>query len=241
MDGRSFGGVNLLDAISSNYSADGHYGKDAIGHAFAMLGLKAAGQPVPPKAAQYLMGVQTPEGGWAFSGDTKAGGADTNTTAVVVQALVAAGTSETDPVMTKAEEYLLSQENASDGGFPYQKGGEFGSDSDVNSTAYVVQAMHYLGEKRGLGFILSMQKPNGAFQWTSAQPEDNPGATYQAITAILGATLIDPKGNFATVPSGPEPGMPTTGSADTLLAALGVAAAGMLALASGVALRRRAG
>src|SRR5262245_24882223 len=63
-DVRSFGGVDLLEAIGTNYPAEGHYGKDAIGHAFAMLGLYAAGQPIPTKAVDYLRSVQTTEGGW---------------------------------------------------------------------------------------------------------------------------------------------------------------------------------
>ena len=241
-DFRSFGGVNLLEAIGSNYPSEGHYGKDAIGHAFAMLGLYAAGQPIPPKAVDYLKSAQTPEGGWAFSGDTKAGGADTNTTAVVVQALVAAGVSETDPMLEKAGEYLLSQENASDGGFPYQQGGEFGSDSDVNSTAYVSQALRYLGERRGIGFILSMQKPNGAFRWMASEQDDNPGATYQAIPAILGATLVEPKGALAQIerPTGSiTPGMPTTGGGDALPVLAGIAGLALAALGAGAMMRRR--
>src|SRR5205085_1835930 len=106
-DGKSFGGVNLVEAINSTLDpATMHYGKDVIGHAFAMLGLKVAGETVPPKAADYLKGAQGPDGGWAFSGDTKPGAADTNTTAVVVQALAAVGVPDTDPVMRKAAAYL---------------------------------------------------------------------------------------------------------------------------------------
>src|SRR5439155_9585946 len=115
-----------------------------------------------------------------------------------------------DPAMQKAKAYLLSQENASDGGFPYQKGGQGGSDSDVNSTAYVAQALSYLGESnRGLSFIVSMQKPDGAFKWKATEPDDNAGATYQAIPAILGATLVSPKATTAA--GGTMPGMPSTG------------------------------
>src|SRR3954451_3108988 len=42
-NGGAFGGVNLVDVVNASYdAATGHYGKDAIGHAFAILGLKAA-------------------------------------------------------------------------------------------------------------------------------------------------------------------------------------------------------
>jgi prenyltransferase beta subunit len=247
MNANATGGVDSVEIINSAYDADsGHYGKDAIGHAFAMLGLKAAQQAIPTKAVDFLRGIQTPEGGWAFSGDTKAGGADTNTTSVVVQALVAAGVPSTDTAMQKARSFLLSQQNASDGGFPYQQGGEFGSDSDVNSTAYAVQALHYLGadETRGIDFILSMQKPNGAFRWMASEQDDNAGATYQAIPAILGATLVEPKG---AMPIGIDPGgfivtptgMPSTGNDGLPTLPTGIVALALLAVGAGVILNRR--
>ncbi len=245
MDGRSFGGIDLLNVIGDNYSANGHYGNDVIGHAFAMLGLKAAGQTIPSKAMQYLESAQSADGGWAFSGDTKPGAADTNTTAVAVQALAAAGVHETDPAMQRARQYLLSQQNTPDGGFPYQKGGENGSDSDVNSTAYVVQALHYLGEpgNKGGAFILSMQKPSGAFRWKASEQDDNPGATYQAISAILGGTLVSPKGqNTGASDSGNmTPGMPRTGSGEALPGVEVATALIIFALCGGTLLRRKFG
>jgi hypothetical protein len=265
-DGRAFGGVNLVDAITTSYNADtGQYGKDVIGHAFAVLGLEAAGEQVPDKATAFLAGTQTPEGGWAFSGDTKAGTADTNTTAVVVQALVAVGADKSNPdLMKKAVSYLTSQQNP-DGGFPYQKGGEFGSESDVNSTAYVAQAMLALGNNTVAGqarsFIRSMQNPSGAFRWKPSEPADNAGATYQAIPPLLGATMVSPVGTEPVfVPEGSppvsQPGMPRTGGvqpagspwtpwgtpwAPAQPAALSlVAAIAVVVLGMGVMLRQRA-
>jgi hypothetical protein len=236
LDGKSFGGVDVVAAVNSSYDAGtGQYGKDAIGHAFAILGLKAAGQEVPAAAADFLESIQTPEGGWAFTGETTAGGADTNTTAVAVQALVASGQAKA-ATLDKAREYLSSQMGA-DGGFPYQKGGEFGSESDVNSTSYVLQAFNAMGVQtnRPLEFLLSMQKPGGAFQWKPAEPDDNAGATYQAIAAILGATLVSPRSTAQPVPSpepggglvGPQPGMPRTGQSPINI----LAAAALLSLA----------
>src|SRR5207244_5142869 len=90
----SFGGVNLVETINKSYNeSTGQYGKDAIGHAFAMLGLRAAGKSVPAKAATFLKSVQNSDGGWAFSGEIGSGKADTNSTAVAVQALIGAGES----------------------------------------------------------------------------------------------------------------------------------------------------
>jgi hypothetical protein len=243
MDGRSFGGVNLLDVINKSYNAQsGQYGPDMIGHAFNILGLASAGQAVPPEAITFIERSQNGDGGWSFSGEAGPGKADTNTTSVVLQALVAAGT-KSEMVMKKAMTYLASQQNE-DGGFPFQKGGEFGSDSDVNSTAYVVQAALVFGDtdmaEVGLDFILSMQKPSGAFQWMATEPDDNAGATYQAIPVLFSATLVSPLG-AAVYEGSPavEPGMPRTGWGDASpIAAL--AALGVLAISVGIVSRRRA-
>jgi hypothetical protein len=242
-DTTSFGGVDLVSTLNSAFDPQtGHYGKDAIGHAFAMLGLHAANRPIPAEAVARLKAFQTPDGGWAFSGETAPGSADTNTTAVAVQALVGSGVGPGDPALVKASAYLKAQQNA-DGGFPYQKGGEFGSDSDVNSTAYVSQAFTELGEghleiaSSAKSYLRSMQKPNGAFQWKADEPDDNPGATYQAIPALIDVTLATPYDKRLVFT--PPPGMPTTGAVDLLpLGALASIAAVFLSL--GLAARRRA-
>jgi hypothetical protein len=241
MDGKAFGGVDLVQAIQATYgiSATGQYGGDIIGDAFAILGLHAEGQPVPAEAIQRLKSLQT-EGGWSFNGDTSPKSEDTNTTAVVLQALAVEGVDNTDPTAIKmAVTYLVDQQNK-DGGWPYQQGGSFGSDSDVNSTAYVVQAMQALRNltmvQAGQNFILSLQNKSGAFGFQKTQADDNAGATYQAVPALLGATFIETK---PTSQPSTVPGMPTTGGgADLPLAALGLAAA-LLVIVMGTAVRHK--
>lgn len=244
LNGKAFGGTDLVATINASYDAKtGHYGADVIGHAFAILGLVAAGETVPVEAAQFLANAQGPEGGWAFSGDTKPGAADTNTTAVVLQALIAMQVGTSDPTIDRAFKWLTAQQNA-DGGFPYQKGGEFGSDSDVNSTAYVAQAFKALSYEEGAGsaksFIRSMQLPSGAFQWTKAEAGENAGATYQAIPAVLDATLVAPRGvsnEGGESGGGVVPGMPTTGQSDSLIA-IEIAALAAILMCSGIATLR---
>jgi hypothetical protein len=246
MDGKSFGGINLVDTINSTYNAaTGQYGPDVIGHAFSILGLTAAGQSVPDKAIVFLDSMQTQDNGWSFSGEKGPGAADTNTTSVVMQVYVALGVDDQshEHMLRAAWLYLMSQQNP-DGGFPYQQGSEFGSESDANSTAYAVQALLSIGGSadaaKPMQYLLSLQKPNGAFQWKRSEPDDNAGATYQAVPALLGATLASPTG--VTAPPNPapniQPGMPRTGSNDAS-PVVPLAALSALALWAGILTRRK--
>ena len=239
MNGKSFGGVDLVATINASYDAKtGQYGKDIIGHAFAVLGLAAAGEDVPIEALRFLADAQATEGGWSFSGDTAPGAADTNTTAVALQAFLAMRVGTSDNTIDRGAKWLAAQQNA-DGGFPYQKGGEFGSDSDVNSTAYAAQAFIALSDYDRAGkaksFIRSLQLPSGAFQWKTSEAGENAGATYQAIPALLDATLADPAGVGSE--GGPIVGMPTTGAGNQA-AILVAAAIAALMLAAGFSLWR---
>jgi prenyltransferase beta subunit len=242
MDGRSFGGTSLVDSINSTYNAStGQYGPDVIGHAYSILGLAAAGESIPDNAIAFLDSMQTPENGWSFSGEKGPGAADTNTTSVVMQVYAALGVDDQSHqhVLRAAWLYLMSQQNA-DGGFPYQQGGEFGSESDVNSTSYVIQALLSVGGTddavKPMQYLLSLQKPNGAFQWKQSEPDDNAGATYQAVSALLGATLAAPGGAKSPPNPAPQPGMPRTGNSD---AAPIVAFVALSALALGTSIITR--
>ncbi|MBK9710369.1 MAG: cell wall anchor protein [Kouleothrix sp.] len=189
-DPRNFGGQNLLQILLKTYNGQtGQYGADITGHAYALLALASAGQPIPPAAIAALEKSQLPDGGWSFDGSA-ATGSDTNTAALAVQALVAAG-AKGEP-LGRALAYLKSQQNA-DGGFPYSRASAFGTDSDANSTAVVIQALVAAGEDpRALrrdadpvGALLRLQNPSGAFRYQAALPDDNDLASAQAIPALL--------------------------------------------------------
>lgn len=243
-DPRAFGGVDLLAALEKAYApSTGHYGFDLTGHAFAMLALAATEQPIPPAAVAWLRAAQTPEGGWAWDGLPAAGTADTNSTALAIQALVAAGVAPNDPAVQKALGYLHTQQNA-DGGFPYAKPSPWGSNTDANSTAYVVQALVAAGEDpegpswtieghTPLTALWKLQLPSGALEWQSGYGE-NALATYQAVPALMLRAFP-----LARAPLGPAPALlPETGA--SLLGPAGLLA-GMAALGVGLSLRRRAG
>ena len=82
----SFAGKDLLQLLDGQYdSANGHFGKDGVGHMLAMLASKAVGKPIPGAAVAWLKSVQSEDGSWDWGGTT-AGPGDTNDTALALQA-----------------------------------------------------------------------------------------------------------------------------------------------------------
>jgi squalene cyclase len=185
----------------------GMIGLGPYDHAFGIQALVATGTPVPQLAIDTARDSQIEDGSWAFDGTMTAGAGDTNTTAMMVQALVAAGV--TSELVTNATDYLVSAQNE-DGGFPYQPGAE----SDANSTALVIQAMIAANEenhadalKNAETALAGMQNESGAFFYMASTPDDNAFATVQAIPALVGLAFPLPAATPAqTAPEGTPAG-----------------------------------
>ena len=113
-----FGGVNVggrvLDAFDHH---SGQIGSSLYDHGFGLLALSAQYAPGRWLARTWLRQRQLTNGGWEFGGGW---GADTNTTAVALQALLAAGEPAEAPSVRRGLAFLRQQQNP-DGGFPYQK------------------------------------------------------------------------------------------------------------------------
>jgi len=246
-DPAAFAGSDLIAELNAAYDQDaGKYGETIFDHALVVLALSNAGQAVPDQAVQYLLDNQSNAGWWAlFAGADSVG--DTNTTALAVQALVATG-QRAD--LGAAFTYLHGVQNE-DGGFPYQNPSDYGTDTDANSTAVVLQALLAAGEplsewspegKSPLDALNGLYDPDsGAFLWQAAVPGPNVLATAQAIPALAGYTFVDlPHVEAASVPAPAAPGsvpLPESGGAAWL--PVGLIALGAGALGTGIALRRR--
>ncbi len=90
---RQLGGVDSVAKLEALIGANGRIGAATdtfFGHCLAVLALKSAERPIPAAAVDLIKIAQQDGGGWAWDGSA-ATAADTNTTAVAVQALVAAG------------------------------------------------------------------------------------------------------------------------------------------------------
>jgi prenyltransferase beta subunit len=144
-------------------------------------------------ATNYLRGLQQSDGGWEWIPGGFGSGTDTNSTALALQALVAAGESPTATAVISGLQYLKMAQN-NDGGFPYDPDSPWGTDSDVNSTAYVVQAIYSAGQDpttwtisatNPISYLLDLQLANGSFEWQPGTGA-NLFSTQQAIPALLG-------------------------------------------------------
>ncbi len=194
-DPRAFAGRNLIADLNGNHDeSSGAYSFSMFDQALAILALSNAGEPVPGTAITALLSAQTVEGGWAFTGETIAGAADSNTTSLVVQALVAVGRKDDTG---RAMDYFRRAQNA-DAGWTYQVPSAFGTDTDANSTALGIQAILATGDlvsnwaaggRDPVGALLALQNADGSFSFQSTFPGPNTLATLQAIPALYGETL----------------------------------------------------
>jgi hypothetical protein len=190
-DPQDIANVNPMSIVEAGAGV-GMIGLGPYDHALGLQALVATGTPVPELAIETARSSQIEDGSWAFDGTMTAGAGDTNTTAMMVQGLIAAGAD--DEMIGKALTYLTSTQNE-DGGFPYQPGAE----SDANSTALVMQALIAAGDPeladalaRAEEALLGMQNESGAFVYMASTPEDNAFATVQAIPALAGVAFPIP-------------------------------------------------
>jgi len=197
-DPRDFAGLDLIAAMTAPLATPvpdgiaGIYGDDLYDHALVLIALTAAGEAIPDAALEPLRSAQGEDGGWAFDGSTAAGAADSNTTALVIQALVAGGYSD-DPMVGRALTFL-STLLAPDGGFAYAPAEALVA--DANSTALVLQALIAAGENPDSPewgnaplALARFQTPSGGLRYMAIDEEPNLLATVQAIPAMEGLSL----------------------------------------------------
>ncbi|MGD1992749.1 MAG: terpene cyclase/mutase family protein [Anaerolineae bacterium] len=251
-DPASFAGQDLLADLEATYDpATGSYGGSIFDQALVILALNSSGQAAPEAAVTYLVEHQADNGGWALFGEPEGDKADTNTTALVIQALVAAGHEE--PIAAALDYYHQVQND--DGGFPYQNPSEYGTDTDANSTAYVLQALNAAGESLddwapagttpAQALEAMYDAESGGFLWQVAVPGANVLATAQAIPALEGYSFVslpDAPVDYAPAEAeetAPETSLlPESGAVNLLPVAISLLGAALTGL--GLFLRRRA-
>jgi hypothetical protein len=184
-DSSAIDGIDPLALVSGGQDPEtGFFGVGVYDHAYAMLALAATGTGIPDSAFDTLADSQASNGGWAFDGATDPAMADSNTTSMVVQALVAAGHAD-EPMVDEALAFLASTVTGE--GAAYVPG----ADPDANSTALVLQAMLAAGEpvEALAASLLAFQTGDGAFFYQEADPTANLFSTVQAMPAAAGVTF----------------------------------------------------
>jgi hypothetical protein len=181
-DPASFQGRDLMARLTALYHPEtGAYGDGStFGESFAILGVAASGATVPPAALAALKSLQDPDGSWSYgSAPVAAGQGDTNSTAIALMALDAAGDHAADAA---ALAYLHDQQLA-DGGFPYQNSPTYGPPfSDPQSAANVIQALLAAGQdpessswlagtESVLTYLRSVQDTDGGFGYPGMSPD----------------------------------------------------------------------
>jgi Squalene-hopene cyclase C-terminal domain/Prenyltransferase and squalene oxidase repeat len=189
LDPKAVNGVDLIARVTAAYAADsGKYAEDDFTQSIAILGLVCSGNrsALGTKALDPLRANQVEDGGWGFGGAS-----DADTTAIALQALIAAGLPLTDAAVVKAIAYLAATQ-AADGGWGFDP-----EASNASSTAFVVQALlsvghnpesglYTKGTKTPVTFLLAEQQADGSFKGFDAA-----FSTNQALPALAGRTFCN--------------------------------------------------
>ncbi len=191
-----FGFRNLTRMILAGYNEQsGVIGENVFAHGLSLIALANAGVKAPTKAITTLESLQDKSGGWSFMGS---GAPDVDTTALAIQALIASGRSPEDAVIERALGYLKGLQNE-DGGFPYQNPSDYGTETNANSTALVVQALiaaditpeaWAAAKGNPLSALITLQQSSGSIAYQGSMPGDNALATIGAIPALFRVSLI---------------------------------------------------
>jgi len=181
-DPAAFANVDPLSIVLNGMDDEtGVYGAGMFDHALAVLALTATENEVSEAAIDAFNATQAENGGWAFDASTAPEMVDSNTTAISLRALVAAGQGETEIV---ANGLMYLESIWTDGGAAYSHLPD--TLPDANSTALAILAFAATGmdvANRQLALAM-FQNPGGAFSYNAADPTDNLFATVQAIPAM---------------------------------------------------------
>jgi hypothetical protein len=217
-DPRNVAGVDPLSLVEAGHSSEtGLYGNSVFDHALALMAVSATGGEISEGAVTVLESTQAPEGGWAFDGSMDEGAADSNTTAMVLQALVAIG--EGDSALADEAQAFLQMAIDEQHGVLYQPGAGFPADS--SSTALTLQAMIALGEDTATdawgqlpAALAAFQNESGAFHYNADDTTDNLFATVQSIPAAAGFAFplvpVETDASAAATPAASAPDLPRT-------------------------------
>lgn len=221
-DPRNFDGHDFVAFLQKKQREDGRYGEHIYTTSWAVMALSAAGEDTS-RGVAWLKSQQNEDGGfgWAVGAES-----DCDDTSSSVEALIAGGTPQNDPVIRDAVAYLKAKQQ-DNGGFNY--GGSSATNSASDS--WVIQALVAAGEdpltwttatgNTPVSHLLSFQTDEGYFRWTSVLTDMSCKMTATAIPALTGKPFpIIPDVN--AVPVAPRTPVATAAATATSTPAAGV-------------------
>ncbi|HET6506014.1 MAG TPA: hypothetical protein VFG42_04440 [Baekduia sp.] len=178
-------GVDLLARLDS-YGKAGRYGSTIYDQTYAMLAAHALHAGPSARAVRVLLKARG-AGGWNFEMTTSGGRADDVTaTALAILAARASGVSAHDGALRAGLRWLRTQRTAA-GGFALGRRDR----NEANSTALAIEAAKAMGSKdtRAERALRTLQRGDGAFQFTRNDAGSRVLATNDAVVALAGRAL----------------------------------------------------
>lgn len=172
----------LLTRLEAERRPDGRIGALVNSTAWSVLALRGAGRPAGVATVRYLIRQQRTNGGWPWH---PRGAPDSNDTAIVMQALRAAGV-RGRPLARGAR--FLRNLQAKDGGFRLVRGRE----PDAQSSAWAIQGLLAAGVKPGRSayrYLAGLRRADGSYRYSRRHAVTPVWVTAQVLPALAGKTF----------------------------------------------------
>jgi hypothetical protein len=178
----ALGDEQLLARLEAERRPDGRIGPLVNSTAWSVLALRGEGRPAGAATLRFLLRQQRRNGGWPWN---PRGAPDSNDTAVVVQALRAAGVRGRP--LARGARFLRSLQ-AKDGGFQLVRGRE----PDAQSTAWAIQGLLAAGVKPGRAayrYLAGLRRADGSYRYSKRYAVTPVWVTAQVVPALAGKTF----------------------------------------------------
>jgi len=182
---RCAGSVDLQRKLA-RFGHAGRYGFTVFDQTLGMLAMRALHAGPPASTVRVLLAARG-AGGWNFNLSTSGGRPDdVSSTAMAILAARAAGVSRTDGRLRAGLRWMLAQRTAT-GGFALGRRDRV----EANSTALAIEAERAMGrsDARAVAVLGSLQRGDGAFQYTRDDAGSRVLASNDAVVALAGKGL----------------------------------------------------
>ncbi|MFT4108152.1 hypothetical protein [Propionicimonas sp.] len=194
---KSFGGVNLVSAITKSLPADGRIGSSdsAFTQSLAIIALKRAGATIPVTLLTKLLSLQDSSGAFGYEYPAGTFNADPDTTALAILALDTLG--NLDPQLDKAVDAAQDSMEAD---------GYWSNYSPVDSTSLMATALRATGADvtSSAAWLATQQLSNGGFPAELDGTSSNTLATAEALFLATGKTMVNASLNLGKCPKNPK-------------------------------------